>query len=73
MGMGEKPRNIQKTNTKTKEKFPVWLPFHLPVKELEADCFPVSENTENKPVWEGSLPSGAKNTALGSVWAVESR
>ena len=47
MGMGEKPRNIQ--NTKTKEKFPVWLPSHPPVYEMGADCFPVSENTENKP------------------------
>ena len=47
MGMGEKSRNIQ--NTKTKEKFPVWLPSHSPVYEMEADCFPVFENTENKP------------------------
>ena len=47
MGMGEKPRNIQ--NTQTKEKFPVWLLSHSPVYEMEADCFPVSENTENKP------------------------
>ena len=50
MGMGEKPQNIQKTNTKTKEKFPVWLPSHPPVYEMEADNFPVSQNTENKPV-----------------------
>ena len=47
MGMGEKPRNT-KTNAKTMEKFPVWLPSHPPVYEMEADCFPVSENTENK-------------------------
>ena len=44
MGMGEKPRNIQKTNSKTKEKFPVWLPSHSPVYEMEANW-----NTENKP------------------------
>ena len=32
MGMEENPLNIQKnTNTKTKEKFPVWLPSHPPV------------------------------------------
>ena len=57
MGMGEKPRNIQKTNAKIKEKFPVWLPTHSPVYEMEADCFPVSENIENKPnlPWVGEV------------------
>ena len=49
IGMEEKPRNIQKTNTKTKENFTVWLPSHSPVYEMEAECFPVSENTENEP------------------------
>ena len=29
--MGEKPRNMY--YTKNKEKFPVWLPSHLPVYE----------------------------------------
>ena len=47
MGMGEKPE-IQKTNSKQKKKFPVWLPSHPPFYEMVADCFPVSENTENK-------------------------
>ena len=49
IGMGEKPRNIQ--NTKNKGKFAVWLSFHHPppVDEMEANCFPVSENTETKP------------------------
>ena len=47
MGMGEKPRNIQKT--KQRKKFLVWLLSHPTVYEVEADCFPVSENTENKP------------------------
>ena len=47
MGMGEKLRNIQKT--KQRKKLPVWLPSHPPVYEVEADYFPVSENTENKP------------------------
>ena len=47
MGMGEKPRNIQKTNTKNKGKnSSVWLPSHPPVSEMKADCFPVSENTK---------------------------
>ena len=48
MGVGEKPRNIYRAKTKEK-KFPVWLPSHPPVYEMETDCFPVSENTENKP------------------------
>ena len=48
MGMGEKPRNT-KTNAKTKEKFPVWLPSHPPVYEMEADCFPVTENKPDLP------------------------
>ena len=47
MGMGENPRNVQKA--KTRKKFPVWLPSHPPSTKMEADCFPVSENTENKP------------------------
>ena len=47
MEMGEKHRNIQKT--KQRKKFPVWLPSHPPVYEVEADYFPVRENTENKP------------------------
>ena len=58
MGMGENTRNVQKTNTKNKENFPVWSPSHPHVYEMEADCFPVSENSENKPdlpqVGEGS-------------------
>ena len=45
MGLGEK-----KTKDETKEKiFPVWLPSHPLVYEMEADCFPASKNTENKP------------------------
>ena len=48
MGMGGKPRNMYKR--KPRKKFPVWLPSHPPIYEkMEADCFPVSENTENKP------------------------
>ena len=46
MGMGEKPQNIRKA--KSRKNFPVWLPSHPPVYEMEADCFPVSENIENK-------------------------
>ena len=47
MGIGEKPRNIQKT--KQRKKFPIWLPSHPPIYKMEADSFPMSENTENKP------------------------
>ena len=47
MGMGEKPRN---TKTKTSKKSPVWLLSYPPhVCKMEADCFPVPENTANKP------------------------
>ena len=50
MGMGEKPRNIQKDETKEK-KFPVCLP---PVYEMEADCFPVSETPKkSEPTLSG--------------------
>ena len=39
----------KKRKNETEEKiFPVWLPSHPPVYEMEADCFPVSENTDNK-------------------------
>ena len=34
---------------KPRKKIHVWLPSHPPVYEMEADCFPVSDNTENKP------------------------
>ena len=33
---------------KTAKKFPVWLPSHPPLYSMEADCFSVSKNTENK-------------------------
>ena len=47
-GNGRKtPKYIQ---TKTKEKIPPfgWPPI-TPSTKMEAVCFPVSENTENKP------------------------
>ena len=34
---------------KTAKKFPVWLPSYPPFYDMEADCFSVSKNTENKP------------------------
>ena len=49
VGMGEKKnRNMYKA--KAKEKIPRLVALPSPVYEkMEADCFPVSENTENKP------------------------
>ena len=44
---GRKPRNIQKT--KQRKKIPRLVSLPSPVYEVEADCFLVSENTENKP------------------------
>ena len=38
-----------KNEYETKEKIPIRLPSHSPFYEMEADCFPVSKNTENKP------------------------
>ena len=46
MGMGEKN---PKEKRKRKKKIPVWLPSHPLFYDIEADCFLVSENTENKP------------------------
>ena len=34
---------------KTAKKFPVWLLSHPPFYSMEAGCFSVSKNTENKP------------------------
>ena len=48
-GDGRKTLKNTKTNTKTKEEFPVWLPSHHSVYEMEADCFPVSENKPDLP------------------------
>ena len=42
-------RKIQKTKQKKKFTLLVAPLIPPPVYEVEADCFPVSENTENKP------------------------
>ena len=34
---------------KTVKKFPVWLPSQPPLYDMEADCFSVSKNAENRP------------------------
>ena len=40
-------KKIQKR--KQRKKFTAFLHSHHPVYEMEADCFPMSENTENEP------------------------
>ncbi len=48
MGMGEKtPKYIQGENQGKNPPF--GCPPIPPSTKMEADCFPVSENTENKP------------------------
>ena len=49
MAMGEKktPKYIQGENKRKKSRL-VDLPSPHLRKKMEADCFPVSENTENK-------------------------
>ena len=34
---------------KGKQKKKIWLLSHPPFYDMEANCFPVSENAENKP------------------------
>ena len=46
LGMGENPRNIQNEN---QGKIPFGYPPIPPSIKMEADYFPVSKNTENKP------------------------
>ena len=46
---GDGRKTPKNTKDEAKQKFPVWLPSHSPVYNVEADCFPVSENTKNKP------------------------
>ena len=41
-------------NPETK-KIPRLVALPSPFYDMEADCFPVSENAENKPKWEGYL------------------
>ena len=46
MEMGEKTLKYKKM--KTRKKSPVCLPSHLPVYEMEANCFSEPEDTKNK-------------------------
>ena len=76
MGMGEKPRNLQKA--KTKENIPRLVALlSSRLRKMETDCFPVSENTENKPDlprWDGGPNlAGQRNTGLGAEWVDKSR
>ena len=46
----EKKPEYNKTKCENQGKIPRLLPSHPPhVYEMEADCFPVSKDTENKP------------------------
>ena len=38
----------RKKRLKTRKKFPVWFLSHPSFYDMEADCFPMSENAENK-------------------------
>ena len=50
MRIGEKKnRKRMQKRIKKRKKFPVWLPSHPHFYDMEAYCFPVSKNTENKP------------------------
>ena len=46
-GYGRKIPEMYKNETK--EKTPHWVDLPPPVYEIEDDCFPVSNNNENKP------------------------
>ena len=48
-GRWEKKTKRKQKRIKPKKKFSVWLPSHPHFYDMEADCFPVSEITENKP------------------------
>ena len=45
MGMGKKPKEKVK---KEQNKHPFGFPPNPPIYKMEADCFPVSEETKNK-------------------------
>ena len=47
MGKPLLKENVKK-GLKTRNKFPVWLLSYPPFYDMEADCFPVSDNIENK-------------------------
>ena len=48
-GDGRKtPKYTKKWIQKQRKKFPIWLPSHPLSTKMEADYFPVSENTKNK-------------------------
>ena len=50
MGIGEKKNQNEKDETKEKRFSPFGCPpIPTPSAKMKADCFPVSENTENKP------------------------
>ena len=68
-GGGRKNPENEKDETKEKRFSPFGCPPIPPSTKMEADCFPVSENTENKPdlpyVGQGPESSGAKKYRVG--------
>ena len=56
---GRKTPKDKTIRLKTKEKFPVWLLSHPHFYDMEANCFPVSENTENELdlTYVGGIPN----------------
>ena len=46
---GDGRKTLKYTKDETKEKIPHLVALPSPINEVEADCFLVSENTENKP------------------------
>ena len=48
-GNGRKKNTLKYTKDKTKEKIPRLVALPSPVYKVEADYFPMSKNTENKP------------------------
>ena len=71
MGRGEKPRNIQKTNAKTKEKFPVWFISHPPCVQngdrLFSGVRKTPKTSQTYPRWERD-PSLVGQKIQGWVW-----
>ena len=76
MGMGEKTQKRNRWN-QGKKISPFGCPPIPSSTKMKADCFPVSENNENKrtyPRWDrGPSLVGQRNTGLGAVWVDRSR
>ena len=72
MGMGEKKPEKQKV-TKSRKKFPVWLPSPPPVYEKWRPavfrCGKTLKTSRTYPRWDWGLSLvGQRNTGLGAEW-----